>query len=64
MNRGTLAETDESIVRASTGSSEGSRRYPRFTPGTGDVRCTHVHFPPETAAAGLAVQRTSVQART
>jgi hypothetical protein len=41
-----LAETDESIVRANTRSPEGSRRYPRFTPGTGPVGCIYAHFPP------------------
>ena len=41
-----VAETDESIVRASTRSPEGSCRYPRFTPGAGPVGCTDAHFPP------------------
>ena len=48
MNRGTLAETDESIVRAGPRSSEGSRPYSRFTPGAEGVGCTRLHFPPAT----------------
>jgi len=46
MNRGILSETDESIVRASTRSPEGWRRYPRFTPGTKALGCAHLNFPP------------------
>jgi len=42
-----LAETDESIVRAGTRSPGGSCPYPRFSPGTWAVGCTHVHFPPK-----------------
>ena len=41
-----LEETDESIVRASARSPEGSRRYPRFTPGDGLPSWNHLHLPP------------------
>jgi len=43
-----VAETDESIVRASTRSPEGSGRYPRFTPGGKAIDCTYLNFPPAT----------------
>jgi hypothetical protein len=41
-----VAETDESIVRASARSPGASRRYPRSSPGAAAVGCTHVDFPP------------------
>ena len=46
MNKGTLAETDESMFRASTRSPESRRRYPRFTPGDRATGCTHLQLPP------------------
>jgi len=43
--KGFLAETNESPVRASTRSPDGSRRCSWFTPGAENVGCTRVHFP-------------------
>ena len=42
-----MAETKESITRASARSPGDLRRNPRFPPATGAVGCTHVHFPPK-----------------